>query len=92
MFISIIVHSIFTAAARWAEVVIMSNLIYIYMCVCVCVCVCARHFFQESIQIVRTTRVVSMIARRVRIVRVKRVIGMVNIPRKVSIPRTVKIC
>ena len=56
------------------------------------VCICARLFFPKSIQTVRTTRVVSMIARRVRIVRVKRVIGMVNIPRKVSIPRTVKIC
>ena len=54
--------------------------------------VCARHFYQKPIQTVRTTRVVSRMARRVRIVisRVKKVIRMVPNPRMVSIPRTVK--
>ena len=33
--------SFFTAAARWAEVVIMSkNSIFIYLFICVCVCMC----------------------------------------------------
>ena len=56
-------HVIFTAAARWAEVVIWSKS-YIFMCLCVC----ARHFYQKPIQTARTTRVVSRMARRVRIV------------------------
>ena len=35
--------NIFTAAARWAQVVIMSN-----SYICVCVCVFARHFFKSQ--------------------------------------------
>ena len=55
--------------------------------------VCARHFFQKSIQTVRTTRVVCRMARRFRIVisKVKKVIRRVINPRIVTIPRTVTI-
>ena len=52
--------SVFTAAARWAEVVMMSkNCIFIYLFICVCVCVCARHFYPNTIQMVRTTTMVT---------------------------------
>ena len=60
---------------------------YIYLCVC------ARHFYQKLIQMFRTTRVVSRMARRIRIAirRIRMVIRIVIIPRMVTIPRKVTI-
>ena len=55
--------------------------------VCLSVCVCARHFYIKSIQMVRTTRVVSRMARKARILmrRVRKVIRMVTIASTVTI-------
>ena len=75
---------VFTAAAHWAEVVIMSKS---------CVFESARHFYQKPIHTARTTRVVATMTRRVRIVirRVRMIKMMVPITRMVTIPRTVTI-
>ena len=56
-------------------------------------CVCARHFYRKPIQMFRTTRVVSRMARRVMIDvrRVRKAIRMVNIPRMVTVPWMVTI-
>ena len=74
----------FHAAARWAELTLKSKS---YLCVC------ARHFYRKPIQMFRTTRVVSRMARRVMIDvrRVRKAIRMVKIPRMVTVPWMVTI-